>query len=85
MIIEKVVDDYRAEDLARAVAVGSGGGVSMAMNAMSGRDVKRAVIPGALSQAILFGRTVREAVAQGKDPIAALVKASNGTSSFKGR
>jgi DUF917 family protein len=84
MIIERVVDDYRAEDLSRAVAVGSGGGVSMAMNAMSGRDVKRAVIPGALSQAILFGRTVREAVAQGKDPIAALVKASNGYKLFQG-
>jgi len=84
MIIEKAVDDYRAEDLGRAIAVASGGGAQMAMNPMSAADVKRGVIKGALSQAIMFGKTAREAVAQGKDPVAALVKASNGYMLFQG-
>ncbi len=84
VILDKTVDDYRAEDLARAVAVASGGGAQMAMNPMSGRDVKRGVIKGALSQAIMFGRTAREAVAQGADPVAALVKASKGFELFRG-
>jgi hypothetical protein len=84
IILEKAVDDYRAEDLGRAIAVASGGNASMAMNPMSAADVKRGVIKGALSQAIMFGKTAREAVAQGKDPVAALVKASNGYKLFQG-
>jgi hypothetical protein len=84
IIIDKAADDYRAEDLGRAVAVASGGNAQMAMNPMSGAQVKRGVIKGALSQAIMFGKTAREAVAQGKDPIAALVKASNGFKLFQG-
>jgi DUF917 family protein len=84
VIIDKAVDDYRAEDLGRAVAVASGGGAQMAMNPMSAADVKRGVIKGALSQAILFGKTAREAVAQGKDPVAELVKATNGFKLFQG-
>lgn len=78
IIIDKTVDDYRYEDLARALAVTSGGGISNARGVISGRDVKRYAIPGALSEAILFGRTVREAVAQGRDPVGALVKVCDG-------
>jgi len=84
IIVDRAIDDYRAEDLGRAVAVASGGGAQMALNAMSGAQVKRGVIKGALSQAIMFGKTAREAVAQGKDPVAALVKASNGFKLFQG-
>ncbi len=85
IILDKAVDDFRSEDLARAIAVASGGGASMAMNAMSGRDLKRGgAITGAVSQAILLGRTAREAVAKGADPVAALVKAVNGFKLFQG-
>jgi DUF917 family protein len=84
VIIDKSVDDYRAEDLGRAVAVASGGAAQMAMNAMSGAVVKRGVIRGALSQAILFGRTVREARERGQDPVAAVVHASRGFLLFRG-
>ena len=84
IIIDKAVDDYRSEDLSRAVAVASEGDVMMAMNPMSGRDVKRAVIKGALTSAILYGRTAREAVARGTDPVAALVKVTNGFKLFDG-
>jgi DUF917 family protein len=84
VILAKAVDDYRSEDLGRAVAVASGGGAQMAMNPMSARDVKRGVIKGALSQAIMFGKTAREAVAQGRDPVAALVSATHGYKLFQG-
>lgn len=77
VILDKTVDDYRLEDLARAVAVASGGGSSIARNPMTGRDVKRGTIKGALTEAMLFGRTVREAKAQGKDPVDALVTVAN--------
>jgi DUF917 family protein len=84
IILAKAVDDYRSEDLGRAVAVASGGGAQMALNPMSAAEVKRGVIKGALSQAILFGKTAREAVAKGTDPIAALVKATSGFMLFQG-
>ncbi len=78
VIIDKTVDDYRYEDLARALAVASGGGISNARGVISGRDVKRYLIRGALTEAILFGRTVREATAQGTDPVAALIGVCDG-------
>jgi DUF917 family protein len=84
IILRNAVDDYRAEDLARAVAVASGGGAQMAMNPMTAAEVKRGVVKGALSQAIDWGRTAREAVAGGRDPIAALVKATSGFMLFQG-
>lgn len=84
IIIEKAVDDYRLEDLARAVAVASGGSAQLAANALSGVEAKRGLIPGAVSEAILFGRTVREAHARGDDPVAALVKVSKGYKLFQG-
>lgn len=84
VIIDKTVDDYRLEDLARAVAVSSGGGSSIARNPMSGRDVKRGTIRGAVSEAILLGRTVREAREKGNDPIDALVKVIDGYKLFQG-
>ena len=84
IVLQNTVDDYRAEDLARAVAVASGGGAQMAMNPMTAAQVKRGVVKGALSQAIAWGRTAREAVEQRKDPVAALVKATDGFMLFQG-
>ena len=54
------------------------------MTPMSGEQLHRGAIPGNLSEAILFGKTVREARQAGKDPIAALLDASNGYKLFQG-
>ena len=83
IILDKTVDDYRMEDLGRAIAVASGGGSAGAIS-MTGKNLKRGVIPGSVSQAILFGKTVREAREQGQDPVDALVKVSNGYKLFQG-
>ena len=83
VFLDKVVDGYRQEDLGRALAVASGGLVSAA-TAMAGKDLERGVISGSVSEAILFGRTVREAREQGRDPIEALVKAAKGYKLFQG-
>jgi DUF917 family protein len=84
IIVDKTVDDYRYEDIARAIAVGSGGGVSNARGVMSGKDLKRVTIHGAVTEAITFGRTVREAAAQGKDPVAELSKVAKAYPLFQG-
>jgi DUF917 family protein len=78
IIIDKAIDDYRYEDLARALAVASGGGIANARGVISGKEAKRHLIGGALSEAILFGRTVREAVAERRDPVAAFIAACSG-------
>src|SRR5581483_3590080 len=73
VIIPKTYDDYRAEDLTRAIAVGSGGNFTVAANAVSGKVLKANLIPGFLSKSIRLGRAAREASAAGRDPVAAVV------------
>jgi DUF917 family protein len=82
--LDKVVDDYRVEDLARALAVASGGGASMAYNPMSGRQLKQVAIPDDVSTSIRYGRVLREARESGKDPVSALLAASKGFKLFQG-
>lgn len=82
--IDTAVDDYRLEDLSRALAISSSGGIWMAQNAMSVPEAQRGIIPGTISQAILYGRTVREAQERGEDPIEALVRVSQGYILFHG-
>jgi uncharacterized protein len=84
IILAHAVDEYRVEDIARALAVGSAGSVSGVDTMISGRDVKRSLVPGALSQAILLGRSAREAVEQHKDPIQAILKIMHGYKLFHG-
>lgn len=84
IILDKAVDGYRLEDLSRVMAVASGGSIQLAGNAMSGRELRRGAIRGAVSEAILYGKTVREARERGEDPIAALVKVSRGDKRFQG-
>ena len=84
IIIKHAVDEYRVEDISRAIAVASGGRATITMTPMSGKQLSQGAILGNLSEAILFGKTVREARQAGKDPIAALVDASNGYKLFQG-
>jgi DUF917 family protein len=84
IILPKVYDDFRVEDLTRGIAVASGGGVTVAANAVSGRVLKANLIPGFLSKAIRLGRAAREASASGRDPVAAVIDAGSGYLLFKG-
>jgi DUF917 family protein len=84
VIIPKLFDDYRSEDLTRAIAVSSGGGFTVAANAVSGKVLKANLIPGFLSKAIRLGRAAREASEAGRDPVTAVVSAGEGFLLFKG-
>jgi DUF917 family protein len=84
IIIPRVYNDFRVEDLTRALAVASGGGVTVAANAVSGKVIKANLIPGFLSQAIHLGRAAREASAAGRDPVEAVVAAGDGYLLFRG-
>lgn len=84
MVVDKVADDYRYEDIGRAIAVGSGGGISNARGVYTGKVLKQVTIHGFLSEAMLLGKTVREAKAAGKDPVAALMATAKATELFRG-
>jgi DUF917 family protein len=84
ILIPKVVDDFRVEDLTRGLAVASGGGVTVAANAVSGKTLKANLIPGFLSKCIKLGRAAREAVEAGRDPVEAVVQAGDGYLLFQG-
>lgn len=84
-IVPAVHDDFRTEDITRALAVGSGGGVTIAANALPGKILKQNLIPGFLSKCIKFGGAARQAVAAGKDPVQAVIDAGDGFLLFKGK
>jgi DUF917 family protein len=84
IIIKHAIDEYRVEDISRAIAVASGGEATITMTPMSGAQLERGVLDGNLSEAERYGRTVREAREAGKDPIAALVEVANGYKLFEG-
>jgi len=84
-IVPSVHDDFRTEDITRALAVGSGGSVTIAANALPGKTLKQNLISGFLSKCIKLGRATREAVASGKDPVEAVIDAGDGYLLFKGK
>lgn len=84
IIIKHAVDEYRVEDIGRAIAVASGGSAVITMTPMSGAQIRQGVIAGNLSEALLYGKTVREARQTGADPIAALIEVAGGYKLFQG-
>jgi len=85
MILKKAVDDARAEDICRYVAVASGGMCGVARCPTKGRDIREAIVPNSISDAIKVGKSVREAGGSGRDPVEALLKALNGFKLFHGK
>ena len=84
IIIKSAVDEYRVEDIGRAIAVASGGEATITMTPMSGRALQQGVIEGNLTEAMDYGRAVRRAREDGQDPIAALLAVSGGYRLFQG-
>jgi len=84
-IVPNVHDDFRVEDITRALAVGSSGSVTIAANALPGKTLKENLIPGFLSKCIKLGRAAREAAAAGRDPVTAVLIAGDGFLLFKGK
>jgi DUF917 family protein len=84
-VFSKIVDDFRAEDLIRALAVESAGMVAMVDHPTRGNVLKKAVIPGALSYAQNVGKACSKAREAGENPIEAICNSGNGKVVFRGR
>ncbi|MFW5898539.1 MAG: DUF917 domain-containing protein [Candidatus Saliniplasma sp.] len=83
-VIVDVRDEYMMEDLSRAITTEFGGQAGLVWHMMSGREMKEVVIPEALSIAEDVGRTLRESVEKGKDPVSEVVKLVDGYEFIRG-
>lgn len=86
IIIKDVIDDFRAEDVVRAIAVASGAMVGVTDHPMTGRDYKEAIIPDAITYALKIGETLRETRMDGGRAVAdAISDKFNGKYLFHGK
>jgi hypothetical protein len=85
VILKSAVDDIRAEDITRHVAVASGGGVTVARCPGKVKDYRRGTVPKIVSNCIKIGAAIREAKAKGGDPREAFIKASGAVPIFEGK
>lgn len=78
-------DALTLERYARAVTVQMGGAAGFAFPAMSGRDLRRVVIPFTVTLAVRLGEAVLAARRQHSDPIAAALAVTGGDVLFRGK
>ncbi len=84
MIVKEIVDDMRAEAIVRAVAVASGNKIGVADHAITGAQLRRAIIPGALTMALELGKALRLARENGENVAEKVCEAGGGKILFKG-
>ena len=84
MIVKKVYDYSRAEDICRYVAVVSGGSCMTMGAPVRGRILPEVIVNNSVSGSIKLGKAIREAREKGRDPVEAAVKSVNGYLLFKG-
>ncbi|MCD6479295.1 DUF917 domain-containing protein [Candidatus Bathyarchaeota archaeon] len=84
LIVTRVLNDSRAEDIDRYMAVASGGGVTVIDHPIEGRRLRGVIVEGTISKSIEVGRALREAREKGGDPVEAVVEATGGAVIFRG-
>ena len=85
VVIREVVNCQQLEKIGRNVCVAGYGLTGGAALPLTGRDMRRAIVPKTISRAIKVGRVAREARESGKDPVKAITNAIDGHLLFKGR
>jgi len=86
MILKKAADDYRGEDIARYMAVISGGQVSVARAPSIAANYKQAVVCNSISRSIRLGSIVRTSKEKGLNPIESILKSEpDSVRLFRGR
>ena len=83
-VIRESVGYEMAERMGKFLAASSFGLAAQAGFLFKGKDMKKAVIQGTLSDCLRIGRTIREARDAGHDPVDKIVKQLNGWLLFEG-
>jgi DUF917 family protein len=84
-VVLDAVDNFWAERIARAVVMEFGAICAGMAYPVTGKQVKVAAIRGSLSYAQRIGKALREAMADKRDPIAAVLSETQGVVLFKGK
>lgn len=84
VILKDVVDDFRAEEIVRALAVASGDVVGVCDHPMRGIEYKNSIIPGAISYSLQIGKILREAKELAEDVSTKIAEKMNGKVAFRG-
>jgi DUF917 family protein len=84
-IVKTAANYHLAEILGKEISVAGFGLAGGAGFLMKGREMKEVVIRNTLSECMIAGQTLREAVESKKDPAEAVAKATNGWILFKGK
>jgi hypothetical protein len=84
LILKSALDDERAEDLCRHVALASGGLCGVARTPARVRSFRDATIQKSISRCIRIGEELRKAREKGRDPVAALIDVVKGFELFRG-
>jgi DUF917 family protein len=85
VLLDRTVDNRWTERLARSITVDMGSTALVAQYALSGRQLKEAMVPGTLRLATELGALVRETRARHEDPVAAIVGRLDGRRLFTGK
>jgi len=85
VIIKDVVNDFRAEAIARSMAIVSKNSVGITDHVVSAGRLKKAVIPGAITHALKIGKAFRKARENNSDLASEVAKAGNGYVLFRGK
>ncbi len=84
MICENVIDDARAEHIVRALSQASRNDIAAIDHALEVREVRDALIPGAISMAWRMGTAWREALEKGNDVADVIANKGGGLVVFRG-
>ncbi|AGK62013.1 hypothetical protein Asulf_02050 [Archaeoglobus sulfaticallidus PM70-1] len=84
-VLLKTCDNYWAEWIARDITIRFGGTAWIALYPMTGKELKKAAIPGTMGLAEKLGAAVRETKESKGNPIDAVLDVSNGFELFKGK
>ncbi len=85
VLLDRTVDNRWTERFARSVTVDMGSTALVAQYALSGRQLKEAMVPGTLRLATELGALVRAARARHDDPVAAIVERLSRAQAVRGQ
>lgn len=83
-ILKKAVDDYRAEDICRYVALISGGVCGVARCPTKGELIREAIVPNSITRCIKLGEAVRKASETGINSANEAIRSTGGLKIFEG-
>jgi DUF917 family protein len=84
VILKDAVDDDRAEDITRSVAVACGGGVTVARCPSTVEKFKKALAPNQVTLCIKIGQAIKKAKYANNSPESEFIKASKAYKLFEG-